>query len=119
MISCHIIKLKSHRKRSGLTQEELGFLLGLKKHSTVSRYEAGDRDPDLRTALAYKLLFDSDLRELFPGLFGEIRAELAARARGLCEQIKAGGNERKAAFKLRKLAEFDQGNDGNAPDAWA
>jgi len=113
---CHLIKLKSHRKRSGLTQEELGFLLGLKKHSTVSRYEAGDRDPDLRTALAYKLLFDSDLRELFPGLFGEIRAEVARRARGLSEQIRGGEDNRKAAFKLKKLAEFD---DGNAHEAWS
>ena len=104
-------RLKRHRKRSGFTQKELGFLLGDRRHdSAISRYEAGERTPGLKIALAYKLLFGSDLRELFPGAHAQVAAELRERARLLSEEIRRGGMSRKSAYKLEKLARLQ--NEG-------
>jgi DNA-binding XRE family transcriptional regulator len=107
-------KLKPHRKRSGFTQEELAFLVGDRKHSAISRYEAGDRRPDLRTAVAFKMLFDSDLRELFPGVHAQVSGEIAERAQKLSEQIRMQGGGRKADYKLRMLSRLQRkGLDGD------
>ena len=100
----HSTKLKRHRKRSGFTQEELGFLLGHKQHSAISRYEAGERSPDLKTAFAYQVLFDSEPQELFPGLLETVRAQVGERAAQLSEEIRRGGDNPRAAYKLQKLA---------------
>lgn len=100
----HSTKLKRHRKRSGFTQEELGFLLGHKQHSAISRYEVGERSPDLKTAFAYQVLFGPEPQELFPGLLATVRAQVGERALRLAEEIKRGGDNPRAAYKLKKLA---------------
>lgn len=43
-----MIKLKEYRKRVGLTQSELGKLVGVAK-SSISQYESGSREPDFET----------------------------------------------------------------------
>lgn len=100
----HVTNLKPHRKRSGFTQEELGFLLGDKKHSAISRYEAGERNPDLKTAFAYQVLFGRAVEDLFPGLHDEVRSEVGKRAQQLAQHIKEDGESRKASYKLERLA---------------
>ena len=100
----HSTKLKRHRKRSGFTQEELGFLLGHKQHSAISRYEVGERSPDLKTAFAYQVLFGSEPQELFPGLLETVRAQVGERAKRLSEEIKRSGENRRTTYKLKKLA---------------
>jgi transcriptional regulator with XRE-family HTH domain len=106
-------KLKPHRKRRGFTQEELAFLLGDRKHSAISRYEAGDRKPDLKTAVAFKVLFESDLRELFPGVHAQVCGEIAERARLLSEQIRSQEGGRRADYKLKMLSRLQrEGLDG-------
>jgi transcriptional regulator with XRE-family HTH domain len=96
--------LKPHRKRSGFTQDELAFLLGLKEHSAISRLEHGGREPSLRTALAYGVLFGRDLQVLFPRIHAEVCAEIGSRAERLSKEIGPGADNRKSAYKLDKLA---------------
>ena len=102
------INLKPHRKRSGFTQEELGFLLGLKKHWGISRYETGERNPDLKTAVALQILFGRELHELFPGLHDQVRAEVGARARQLSQEIKGRSETTKGRYKLARLARLEK-----------
>src|SRR5262245_7566576 len=106
-------KLRAHRKRSGLTQKELAFLLGGKQHSTISRYEAGDRRPDLRTALAYGLLFESALRDLFPGVQAEVVNGVGERALRLWQEISGRGEGGKIKYKLKKLGHLKKDESGN------
>ena len=100
----HSNSLKPHRKRSGFTQGELAYLLGLKEHSAISRFEQGHREPSLRTAFAYRLLFDRGLEQLFPQVHAEVCAELASRTEQLSKQIARGGHNPKCSYKLQKLA---------------
>jgi transcriptional regulator with XRE-family HTH domain len=107
-------KLKPHRKRSGLTQREMAFLLGNRKHSTISRYEAGERRPDLRTAFACRVLFGRELQELFPGVYAEAVGQVGERARLLSDEIRRQEYSRKVAYKLKKLAQLQrEGLDGS------
>ncbi len=105
----HRINLKPYRKRSGFTQQELGFLLGLKQHSCISRYEAGASNPSLETALAYQAVFGRELQELFPELHGRVFASVGERARQLSQRLSCGDEKRKATYKLQKLASLQKG----------
>ena len=109
MSHLHRINLKPYRKRSGFTQQELGFLLGLKQHSCISRYEAGESKPSLETALAYQAVFGRELQELFPELQGKVFSSVGERAKQLSQRLRCGDEKRKTAYKLQKLANLQRG----------
>src|SRR5437879_13516333 len=60
--------LRTYRKRSGLTQREVAFLVGCRNGAQVSRYEKRRRLPPLRTALGCEAAFGVPVSELFAGL---------------------------------------------------
>jgi len=49
--------IKSHRKRAGLSQPDVAFLLGNSDETQVSRYENDRRLPPLEVALALQEIF--------------------------------------------------------------
>ena len=75
--------LRINRKRRGLTQEEVAFLLGVRGESRaikVSRDENAMREASLRTALAYEAIYGKPVRDLFAGLYREVQREVRSRA---------------------------------------
>ena len=78
--------LRSKRKESSLSQEEVAFLLGMKgmdKGAKVSHDEDYSRIPTLETALAYEAIYGTPVRELFAGLYEQITPKVSARAKVL------------------------------------
>ena len=78
--------LRTHRKRLTLSQEEVGFLLGASgesKGSKVSRNEDPKYVPELKTAIAYEVIYGKPVRELFAGLYEQIEQEISERAKVL------------------------------------
>lgn len=76
--------LRPNRKRFTLSQEEVAFMLGgtgENKGSKVSRDESFDREPGLRAALAYEVIYGKPVRELFAGLYEEVEQAVAKRAK--------------------------------------
>ena len=66
-----------------MTQEEVAFLLGVKGEDRgvkVCRDERLAREPSLATALAYEVIYQRPVRELFAGVYDQIEREVAARA---------------------------------------
>lgn len=53
------------RKRSGLSQKTVAFLLGRKFTDEISRYEAGQRVPTVQTALKLEIIYRVPIRLLF------------------------------------------------------
>lgn len=102
------INLKSQRKRSGFTQEELGFLLGLKDATAVCRFETGERQPGLELAFDYHALFGRELSSLFPQLAETARERVRARARELSGKLSKDSGDRRTAYKLKQLARLGQ-----------
>lgn len=72
--------LRAHRKRLGLTQDEVAHLLGTEGAAKMCRYEKFARTPSLETALACEVIFKRPARELFAGLYQKVERQVAARA---------------------------------------
>lgn len=98
--------LLSNRKRLGLSQDEIAYLLGTESGTKVCRHEQFARDPRLRAALAYEAIFQRPIRELFAGLYDEIEREVTERAKRLVlrtDQVKPGV---RTAHKREMLAQI-------------
>jgi transcriptional regulator with XRE-family HTH domain len=65
--------LRTHRRRSGLTQRELAGILGCISKDQVSRHERGKNIPPLPVALGYEIVFGVPVSQIFPG----VRSSLA------------------------------------------
>ncbi|KYK46060.1 hypothetical protein A1D31_33725 [Bradyrhizobium liaoningense] len=91
--------LRTFRRRWGLTQTELAFLIGIKSSTLVSRFEELKRTPNLSAAFACKIIFDATLAELFPGLFDDVQEAVYLRATELYEELQ-GSTSKATRAKL-------------------
>ena len=101
--------LRTYRKRSGLTQRDVAFLVGCRNGAQVSRYEKRRRLPPLRTALACEAAFGVPVSVLFAGLREAAGQAVGERLGALKSRLETnpsqGRDARLAAQKLRWLAE--------------
>ncbi len=96
--------LKTYRKRSGLSQSEIAFLLGRKSAAQVSRYEQRRSVPSLFTALACSAMLGVPPEELFAGLQQKAAAAVARQIEKLLLAPKRGEkHSRVTAGDQRKL----------------
>lgn len=95
--------LRAYRKRAGLSQEEVAFLLGVRSGAKVCRYERLGRQPRLRTVIAYEIIFRATGRELFGGLYQTVEREVAARAAVLRYKLTRGNQDRVTTRKLETI----------------
>ena len=79
--------LRAQRKRLALSQAEVAFLLGVASSAKVSRYECFGREPNLHNALAFEVIFQKSVSELFAGMYRATERKVVARARILLRRI--------------------------------
>jgi transcriptional regulator with XRE-family HTH domain len=72
-------RLWQARKRRGLEQKQVAYLLGLQTPDQVSRYELGTRLPTLETALLLEMIYGAPLRMLYKDLYERLLSELRER----------------------------------------
>ncbi|WP_143035326.1 helix-turn-helix transcriptional regulator [Bradyrhizobium sp. Rc2d] len=101
----HQSYLRPHRRRWGLTQQELAFLIGIKSRTAISRIEGLKRKPSLNAALICTMIFDIPALELFPGLLSELRQAILARANELYDELQ-GDSSKAARLKLDFLEQL-------------
>lgn len=106
--------LRTYRKRSGLTQGEVAFLLGCKNAGQVSRYERHHRVPTLRTALTCASVLRVPLEKLFAGVQQEVAREASERLATLRLNLETkssnGHNSKRSTKKLGWLTQVDNPN---------
>ena len=90
--------LRTHRKHSGLSQDEVAFLLGCGNGAKVSRYEKRHRLPPLETALACEAVFGVPVSELFAGVREDIGKNIEKRRAELKHRLQAESPEGSAAL---------------------
>ena len=95
--------LRSNRKRLALSQEEVSFLLGTRGGAKTNRHERFVREANLATALAYQVIYQRPVSELFGGLYEKIEKLVAARAKVLRHRIQCGKPNRQTARKRQIL----------------
>lgn len=91
--------LRTHRRRSGFSLEELGFLLGHQSGSTAGKHERFRRLPTVTSAFAYEIVFRTPARELFRGLYQKVERETIRRALELAKDM--GGQRGEAYGRLK------------------
>jgi DNA-binding XRE family transcriptional regulator len=97
--------LRTYRRRSFLSQDEVAFLLGVRTGTRVTRHEGAHRTPKMETALGYEVLFGVPLRELFASEARKVETIIRQRLPELIRLVeKTGGSEAKLA-SLRNLSE--------------
>ena len=96
-------RVRSHRKRAGLSQKDLARIVGLAE-ARISRHERFGIVPPLAVALSYEAVFGVAVRDLYPRLYEDVsqrvEAELTAMETEL-QQTTAKG--RQASAVARKL----------------
>ena len=60
--------LRTHRAKAGISQRDLGRLLGYDHQEAVSRHELSRNLPPLTIAVCYEVLYSAPISELFPGI---------------------------------------------------
>lgn len=71
--------IRTHRKRAGLSQRELGVLLGYSDEGAVARHERSKSLPPFLIAVAYEVIFQKPISELFPGIHEAIKGAIEPR----------------------------------------
>ena len=91
--------LRTYRRRTGLSQSEVAFLICAIRNpstptrekrgrgTTVSRHECGDQLPLLEAAIGYEIVFGVPLREIYAGFYQEIHALIRVRAADLVDVL--------------------------------
>lgn len=95
--------LRTYRRRIGLSQDEVAFLLGGQAGTTVSRHERLSRAPSLRTLLAYEVILGAPFRDLFAGTYRTIERRTRERARRLAAKMSRAAGANADARTRRKL----------------
>jgi hypothetical protein len=73
--------LRSHRRKSGFSLDELAQILGSVSAAQISRHERSLSVPGLLVTLGYEAFFEVPISEPFPGLYGTINAGIEERLR--------------------------------------
>lgn len=79
--------LRTLRRRSALSQEDIAFLLGAFTGTRVSRHETGACTPPLEVALAYEVIFGTNIAEIYEDEQVQIAERVRKRARTLYESL--------------------------------
>ena len=95
--------LRTYRRRSRFSQEDVALLLGSRSGTKVCRYEQRVRKPTLEIALAYEAIFQVPVSALFAGLYRKVEKEIIARAEDLAERLVSANTVRVSSHKLAAL----------------
>ena len=97
--------LRSSRKKTDITQSDMGFLMQLSDCSNISRCENGDRRASLDMLLVYHLLFDIPLLPLFEVRKDNLIEDLIVRVTDLLQQLRREKETPKIKGRIAFLTE--------------
>ena len=98
--------LTMHRKRAGLSQQEVARLLTIRTDAAVTRHELGHRLPSARVLMSYEILYGESVAKLFAGCYADVEGDLQDRAKKLlCELDEEAEHPRPRKYEhLAQLA---------------
>lgn len=103
--------VRTYRRRLGLSQDDVAYLLDAGLGTTVSRHESGARIPTLETALAYEAILATPLHEIFADQFQKIQGEVRIRSKELLKAISDKATTPLLSQKLETLSALTKCED--------
>ena len=95
--------LRTFRRRAGLSQRDVAYLLGGHDSTCVSRYEHFTRSPSFQVVLAYAVIFHLPIDDLFCGEYLKVEGVVHHRARRLADRLDACKHDHSADVERRLL----------------
>lgn len=96
--------LRTHRKKAGLSQRELGRLIGYGNEGQVPRHEFSRSLPPLLIAVGYEIVFRERASAIFPGLYEVVEQAVERNIAELEETLRQhSGKGSRAAATAHKL----------------
>jgi DNA-binding XRE family transcriptional regulator len=96
--------IRVHRRNAGLSQGELGRVLGYRDDETVARHERFHTTPPLEIAISYEIVFRVPIADLFAGLRDAMELKIEGSLVQLEEQLgEQSARNRNALATARKL----------------
>jgi DNA-binding XRE family transcriptional regulator len=90
-------ELRTIRLRTGLSQDELGTLLGYPSDVTVSRHERSKSVPPLFVALCYETILRAPISRIFVGLRDQAERQVEKRILQFEAELESSKNKRTKA----------------------
>ena len=81
--------LRTYRRQSGLSQRELGLLLGYKNRGQTWRHELFASSPPLAIALAYEVLYRAPVSTIFLGMHDTVRTKVEERVAAMEQDLQS------------------------------
>lgn len=100
------VQLRTLRKKSGLSQSELAYILGFRSEIPVVRHERSQAIPNLLTALAYEVIFQVQISAQFRELFTSVEAGIEERLAELEHRLHQSEAKGRAAAPTARKLEF-------------
>lgn len=110
--------IQMHRQRSGLSQEDVAFLVSITERGSVSRYEQGSRYPSLEILLALEMVLDQPIQKLFAGIAERVRENVSSRAGTLLQNMNDDVMDKRFAMKLEVLSKLSRPDDEVIIPVW-
>ena len=95
--------MNAYRKRTGLTLQDVAFLIGQNHNVNVCRYEKGTVTPDLKTIIAYEVLFEVSISFLFPLLYRKYSHQIKQNIPTLITKLKTENNTYSTEQRIHSL----------------
>lgn len=104
--------IRIHRRRTCLSQRELGAVLGYANENAIARHEQRRVVPPLAIAVAYEVVFRIPISEIFVDLRDQVEQEVEARLAQLEDQLgQRSARDWDAVATARKLMWLSQRRD--------
>jgi len=94
--------IRAERRKTGLSQREIGLILGYVNEKSVSKHELHSSMPPLLIAIAYSVIFEKSAAHLFAGLQDGVASVVEKRIDDLENHLLAqwdDGKDRSAATR--------------------
>lgn len=78
---CNYLRL--YRKKNGLSQKDVAYLIGYKSTNSISNYERGHKLPQLANLLKLEIIYHTPVAFLFKDHYQEFKKEIQKRAQSL------------------------------------
>jgi len=96
--------LRFHRRQTGLSQAELGRLLGYNDDSAVRKHERFQAMPPFLVALGYEIIFQIPVSELFPGISETVALGIEARLAQFADAVRQVSDATQSASTAKRKA---------------
>jgi transcriptional regulator with XRE-family HTH domain len=107
--------LRTHRKKSGLSQREMGKLLGYRNPGQISRHERATSIPPLAAALAYELIFRVPVAAIFAGIRDATARDVEKKLKEIGVTLgNRDAGDRNANLTAQKLAWLSERQEARA-----